>query len=105
VRIKVRGGTVDHGQPSLCESCRWSAVIRGARLGEQIVECNQLSYLNQRVPFPVTSCSRYGDRNSASLRDMEEIAWVLRSDALRSKVGFIQSHKLTDEERFVLDED
>ena len=105
MRIKVRGGTVDHGQQSLCEGCRWSTVIRGARLGEQIVECDQLSYPNRRVLFPVRSCSRYGNRNEASLRDMEEIAWILRSDAHRTKVGFIWSSRLTDEERYVLDED
>ena len=104
MRIKVRG-TVDHGQQSLCESCRWSTIIRGARLGEQIVECNQLSFENQRVPFPVMSCSRYGHRNAASLREMEEIAWILRSDAHSTRVGFIKSSKLTDEERYVLVED
>ncbi len=104
MRIKIRGGTVEHGQQPLCESCRWATVIRGTKLGEQIVECTQLSYRNQRVPFPVTSCSRYANRNDADLREMEEIAWILRSDALRSKVGFIRSDKLTDEERYVLEE-
>ena len=104
MRIKVRGGTVDHGKQSLCESCRWSTIIRGTRLGDTIVECSALSYRNRRVPFPVTSCSGYGNRNEASLRDMEEIAWILRSDAHRTKVGFIRSDKLPDEERYVLEE-
>jgi hypothetical protein len=80
-------------------------IIRGAKLGEQIVECNQLSFENQRVPFPVTSCSGYADRSHASVREMEEIAWILRSDPHRTKVGFIQSSKLADEERYVLVED
>jgi hypothetical protein len=93
VRIKVRGGTVDHGQESLCESCRWSMIVR--------VECDQLSFENRRVPFPVMSCSRYGHRNAAGLREMEEIAWILRSDARSTKAGFIKSSKLTDEERYV----
>jgi hypothetical protein len=105
VRIKIRGGTVDHGQRSLCETCRWSTIIRGAKLGDEIVECDQLSYRNQRVPFPVTSCSRYGDRRQPSLRDMEDIAWVLRSDPRRNQVGFVRSSRLTDEERYVLEED
>jgi hypothetical protein len=105
VRIKVRGGTVDHGQGSLCDSCQFSTVIRGVNLGDQIVECRNLSYDNQRVPFPVTSCSRYADRNQASLREMEEIAWVLRSDPRRGQVGFVKSSKLSDEERYVLEED
>ena len=80
-------------------------VIRGPRLEDEIVECNQLSYHNQRVPFPVTSCSRYGDRNQTNLREMEEIAWILRSDPHRHQVGFIRSSRLSDEQRFVLDED
>ena len=36
---------------------------------------------------------------------MEEIAWILRSDAHSTKVRFIKSSKLTDEERYVLVED
>jgi hypothetical protein len=105
VRIKVRGGTVDHGRRSLCESCRWSTVIRGPKLGDEIVECNQLSFRNQRIPFPVTSCSRHSSRSEPSLREMEEVAWVLRSDPRRNQVGFVHSSKLNDEDRFVLQED
>ena len=105
MRIKIRGGTADHSQRSLCETCRWSTVIRGAKLGDEIVECDQLSYRNQRVPFPVVSCSRFSDRRKASLREMEEIAWVLKSDPHRNQVGFVRSSRLTDEERYVLDED
>ena len=106
MRIKVQGGTVDHGRRSLCESCRWSTVIRGSREHDQIVECGQLSsFGDQRVPFPVMSCSGYADRNHPSLRHMEEIAWVLRSDPRRNQVGFIRSSRLSDEQRYVLDED
>ena len=105
MRIKIRGGTADHSQRSLCETCRWSTVVRGARLGDEIVECDQLSYRNRRVPFPVVSCSSFSDRRKASLREMEEIAWVLKSDPHRNQVGFVRSSRLTDEERYVLDED
>lgn len=105
MRIKVRGGTANHGEPSLCETCRWSTVIRGTRLGDEIVECSQLSYHNQRVPFPVASCSGYSDRRQASLREMEQLAWILRSDPHRNQVGFVRSSRLSDEERYVLEED
>ena len=105
MRIKVRGGTVDHGRQSLCESCRWSTVVRGPKVGEEIVECQQLSYRNQRIAFRVTSCSRHSNRSEPTLTDMEAIAWVLRSDPRRNQVGFVHSSKLNDEERFVLQED
>ena len=105
MRINIRGGTVDHGQRSLCETCRWSTIVRGPRLENEIVECSQLSYRNQRVTFPVTSCSSHADRRQPRLRDMEEVAWVLRSDPHRNQVGFVRSNRLTDAERYVLDED
>ena len=105
MRIKIRGGTADHGQRSLCETCRWATVVRGVRLDEQLVECQQLSYRNQRVAFAVASCSRYDDRSRPSVREMEEIAWILRSDPLRNQIGFVRSSRLPDSERYVLDED
>jgi hypothetical protein len=103
--IKVKGGTVDHSQTPLCETCRYSTVIRGARLNDQIVECGRLFGHNQRVSFPVVSCSDYADRRQARVSDMEKIAWILRSDLHRSQAGFVRSSSLKDEERHVLEED
>jgi hypothetical protein len=104
VRIKVRGGTADHAQRSLCESCRWSTVIRGKKLGDEIVECGQL-YEERRIAFSVASCTGYNDRNRPSLREMEELAWILRSDPVRNQVGFVRSSRLSNDERYVLEED
>lgn len=50
------------------------------------------------------SCSAYADRRQASLREMEDIAWIPRSDALRNQAGFVRSSRLKDEDRFVLEE-
>jgi hypothetical protein len=87
VRINIRGGTADHTQRSLCETCRWSTVIRGKRLGEEIVECYQLSEGNRRIPFAVMTCSDYIDRNRPSLEEMEKIATILRGPRC-SDIGF-----------------
>ena len=105
MRIKVRGGTVAEDQRSLCESCRWSTVIRGARLQDDIVECSELSYKNRRVLFPVTSCSRYVNRSHPSIQEMEETAWLLRSDPHRKQIGFVHASRLSYDERHVLEED
>jgi hypothetical protein len=103
MRVKIQGGTADHGAPSLCLSCRWATVIRGPRLSNEIIECAQLSDHARRITFRVMQCSDYVDRTLASLREMEEIAWILRSDALRKRVGFVRSSELEDKDRFVLD--
>jgi hypothetical protein len=105
VRIKVQGGTVEQGKSSLCVSCRYATVVRGRSLQEEIVECSQLSGGHNLIRFPVTSCSGYLNRCHPSLREMEEIAWVLRTDRDKKHIGFVQSHKLEPRERFVLDDD
>ena len=97
MRINVRGGTVDHGRRSLCESCRCATVIRGPRIGDEIVECCQLSWRDRRVRFPVTSCSDYLSRNQADLEEMEEIALIMKTEPRRTQAGFGQTSKSPDD--------
>jgi hypothetical protein len=105
MRIKIHGGTAAIGQPSRCFTCRHATLVRGARLRDEIVECAALSYQRNRVTFPVTSCSDYVSRQHPSLREMEETAWILRTDVKRHRVGFVPSKDSKPKERFVLEED
>lgn len=41
--------------------------------------------------MPVVECSAYSYRTKPSLREMEEIAWVLQTDKKRQQVGFVSS--------------
>jgi hypothetical protein len=103
MKVKVRGGTVKHGEPPLCSSCRYAIVVKGPRLGDEIVKCNAQAY-QPPVRFPVTSCSAYENRATPTLWQMEEIAWVLRSSPGGKKVGFVQARKLKDDEKHVLED-
>jgi hypothetical protein len=76
-----------------------------SRLLDEIVECAALSYQRNRITFPVRSCSDYVSRPHPSLREMEETAWILRTDAKRARVGFAPSKDLKPKDRFVLEED
>ena len=58
-----------------------------------------------RITFPVIECTEYSDRRQPSLRAMEEIAWVLRSDPKKNDIGFVKRTELTRRERFALDGD
>lgn len=102
MQIKIEGGTARHSDPPLCHTCRSVTIARGPRLGDEIVECHALE---TRITFPVTFCTRYVNRQHPSAHEMEEIAWVLRTDAKRHTVGFVESKRLPWRERFVLDED
>ena len=103
--VKIRGGTVTDGHTPLCQTCRHATIVKGSRLRDEFVDCGLLGYGGRQITFPVTYCTSYSDRRQPSLREMEEIAWVLRTDARRHEIGFVRSSKLRDDERFVLTED
>ena len=105
MHIKIQGGTADHGQSSLCHTCRHATIVRGARLRDEIIECAVLAYRDNRINFPVTFCTDHVDRQHPTIRAMEEIAWVLRTDATRRQVGFVQARKLRPDDRYVLPEE
>jgi hypothetical protein len=105
MRVKIRGGTVDHGDAPLCQTCRYATIVRGPALGDEIVQCANLPRDRGRITFPVTYCTSYSDRRQASLYEMEEIAWLLRSDPRRNEIGFVRASKLRDRERHVLIEE
>lgn len=103
MRVNVREGTARHDGPSLCLSCRSALVVRGMKLRDEIVQCAKLEVPLNRVTFPVTFCTGYVNRNHPSVLEMEELAWVLRSDRRTRQIGFVQAMKLTWDERHVLD--
>jgi len=101
MRLKIQGGTATNGEATLCLTCRFATIIKGRSLSDEIVECGKLSD-RSRVTFPVTSCSAYADRRRAALHEMEEIAWILRSDPKKNTVGFVKASEL---HRFVVTDD
>ena len=103
MRVKIQGGTANHGDPFLCVTCRHATVVKGASARDELVECDCLT--ERRITFKVTSCTAYSDRRQASLREMEEIAWVLRSDLKKNTVGFVKASALKPRDRFVLPDD
>jgi len=105
MRVKIQGGTVRYGEPSLCLTCRYATVIRGPSLQDRIVDCGQISGEHSRIPFPVSSCTGYSDKRHPSLREMEEIAWVLRTDARKSEIGFVRARDLKPRDRYLLPDD
>ncbi len=105
MKIKIRGGTVQHGETSLCVTCRYATVIQGTSLRDERIDCGRLYGDKGRITFPVTSCTGYSDSRLPSIREMEEIAWILRTDAKRKTIGFVQAKQLKPRDRYVLDDE
>lgn len=89
MHLKIHGGTAPGSSHSLCHTCRHATIVRGARLAEEVIECYKLNE-HTRITFAVKSCTKYADAAMPSLGDMEDIAWILRTDATRKQVGFIR---------------
>lgn len=83
---------------------RDATVVKGARLRDEITHCSEL-YGSPRIRFPVLSCSAYSDKRRPSVREMEDIAWVLRSDARKNAIGFVPAKSLKPRDRYVLSEE
>ena len=101
MRLKIQGGTADNGEPTLCTTCRFAIIVRGRSINDEIIECSRLSGPG-RITFAVASCSGYADRRQAALHEMEEIAWILRSDPKKNTIGFVKASELR---RIVVDDD
>jgi hypothetical protein len=99
MRLKIQGGTARYGEPSLCLTCRYATIIRGPGLRDRIVDCGRLMNGPARIRFPVNFCTAYSDKRQPSLHEMEDIAWVLRTDARRTRIGFVHARDLKPRER------
>ena len=88
MQMKVFQGTRSAGAPRLCDSCSNGVVLRGAADSEEYVYC---SLVEKPIAIRVTQCNRYADRSQAPLWVMQEIAWVLQTNASREPIGFLNA--------------
>jgi len=98
VTIRVKGGTPE-GCESLCRTCTCGHIITGFRATEEEVFCKNF-YIEREIRFPVRECTLYEDKRLASKKDMEEIAWTLRSTTTKpnQSLGFVSSTQLQEVE-------
>lgn len=78
---------------------------QGTSQRHEIVECSRLANGQGRITLRVTSCTAYSDRRLPSLYDMQDMAWVLRSDPKRNQVGFVRPRDLRIREPIFFDEE
>jgi hypothetical protein len=97
-KIRVKGGTPE-GCESLCRTCTQGHIITGFSASEEEVFC-RFFYIEREIRFPVRECTFYADRRLTSKKDMEEIAWTLRSTTTKpsQNLGFISTAQLRETE-------
>jgi len=94
--VKVKNGTPLHGPP-LCETCVHAHIERGFSESEGNVFC-QATYPEHRVRFRVRACTNYLETKRQSLKQMEEIAWVLMPRDGKRVLGFVRPDERPEDE-------
>jgi hypothetical protein len=78
--------TPDGGKVSLCDSCRFSMIVRGSD-GEKNITCNKQSWPDNKLRMKVIECNGYLDKKSQSLEEMERSAWLLGTKKIVGLAG------------------
>jgi hypothetical protein len=94
--VYVKNGTPLNG-PSLCETCTQALITRGYRESDEVVVC-QATYPDRRVKFPVRECTRFTGKTGQTLREMQQIAWVLAPRGSKRHAGFFTPEESSTEE-------
>ena len=81
-------------EPPLCLTCNYSTVVRGTRMGDDLVACR---IFRDRVRFHVTECSSYDDSRVIPVYRLEETAWRWYSDRFVSPKEFARLEEAEDE--------
>lgn len=104
--VHIRNGTPLHGE-SKCQTCVNALIKKGFRESEENVVC-QATYPDRRVPFRVRECSAYLETKRQTLKQMEDIAWVVEPRGGKRKAGFVRASEprnIEDEIELILDKE
>lgn len=85
--------TPDHGRPSKCLTCTHASVIKGYAESEQIIRC---AILRKQVPFPVYDCSDYELRQTMSLNQLWNMAYLIKANK-SGVIGFTTPRRLRED--------
>ena len=101
VRKKCMSIVIRSGKPqttdSLCSSCYWAHIQRGFAESEEVILCAFLRPA-RLVPFKVSQCTDYEDKRIPTRKDMEDIAWIIRTKDVNRQLGFTNDAEPEPEE-------
>src|SRR3990167_90512 len=87
-KFKMHGGTRGD-KPGLCRTCMWLHHTKGRAESQETMRCTQLSGPAQKLKWEAYECTSYSDKTEVSISRMEKVAWILSSDSLTKRIGFV----------------
>ena len=90
---KIRNGT-PRSDVHLCDSCRYQR-RRRSDTGDEKQACTAVDP-SAPITRRIVECNTYYHASQQSLADMKQQAWILRTSASGSAIGFIPRHKYVE---------
>ena len=86
-KINIKNGT-PIGSTSMCDSCANAQILRGFRESELLVLCTYTFDKPLLVPFKVSDCTMYRDKNRPTYDQMEDLALDIKRSTTLKPAGF-----------------
>jgi hypothetical protein len=86
-KINIKNGT-PIGSTSMCDSCSNAQILRGFRESELLVLCTYTFDKPLQVPFKVSDCTMYRDKNRPTYEQMEDLALDIKRSTTLKPAGF-----------------
>ena len=83
----VEGGTPT-GQP-LCRTCRNAHLSQGLSASSCRLYCIALPSKPIELKFEAYECTSYDDKRLPLMYQMEELAWIFKTDVKTREIGFV----------------
>ena len=80
-------GDAPESRKSLCHTCDFVHLVRGFGECEEVVVC-RYTYPDMQMKFRVKECTGYLANNQATLKQMEDIAWIVDGSRSTRVKGF-----------------
>jgi hypothetical protein len=86
-KINIKNGT-PIGSSSMCDTCANAQILRGFRESELLVLCTYTFDKPLLVPFKVSDCTMYADKNRPTYGQMEKLAIDVKPSSTLKPAGF-----------------
>lgn len=71
--------------------------MTGMITGRTTVYCNELPSSKMILTEPMVSCTAYDDKRRPQMYEMEEMAWIVRTDRKKGVIGFVSPEDMKKE--------